>query len=309
MIVSAFGPPAAEVAARSGDGLWTGTDAETSRLTPAGGHGPGLRADQALLGGGLRGGETERTDVAQRRNAGQLSQDLPTPSHFEMATEHLTQEQIVDSIACGPDPSRSSSRCSSSSTPVSTTSTCTRSAPTRKASSASGPRRSPPRPQRAAPTLHVASRRRPVGVAELRRSARRPPHQPRRLRHRSRSAAAAATAEAAATRAPGLIPSRSPISCCCELAEVPEVDDRALPRGEHTEEPNVPPSGRRRGRSPRRPRPTASPPRSPSSSPAWVDRPRAVARASVERLEDLVGGDVEVASQIVDGRSPGVDGA
>jgi hypothetical protein len=35
---------------------------------------------------------------------GQLSQDLPTPAHFEQASGVVTEEQIAESMACGPDP-------------------------------------------------------------------------------------------------------------------------------------------------------------------------------------------------------------
>ena len=35
---------------------------------------------------------------------GQLSQDLPTPAHFEQASEVVTEEQIAEAMACGPDP-------------------------------------------------------------------------------------------------------------------------------------------------------------------------------------------------------------
>jgi hypothetical protein len=34
---------------------------------------------------------------------GQLSQDLPTPAHFEQATELVTRDTIVESVPCGPD--------------------------------------------------------------------------------------------------------------------------------------------------------------------------------------------------------------
>ena len=34
---------------------------------------------------------------------GQLSQDLPTPKHFEQATEIVTEEMVADSMPCGPD--------------------------------------------------------------------------------------------------------------------------------------------------------------------------------------------------------------
>ena len=36
---------------------------------------------------------------------GQLSQDLPTPAHFEQATANVTKEMIAESVPCGPDTS------------------------------------------------------------------------------------------------------------------------------------------------------------------------------------------------------------
>ena len=37
---------------------------------------------------------------------GQLSQDLQTPEHFEMAAELVTPEAVAEKISCGPDPER-----------------------------------------------------------------------------------------------------------------------------------------------------------------------------------------------------------
>ena len=107
MIVSAFGPQAAQVAAECGDGVWiTKPDADlVEAWEKAGGTGP--RYAQINLCWAEDAEEAKRTAERSWPNAGvpgQLSQDLPTPSHFEMATEHLTQEQIVGQIACGPDP-------------------------------------------------------------------------------------------------------------------------------------------------------------------------------------------------------------
>jgi hypothetical protein len=34
---------------------------------------------------------------------GQLSQDLPTWTHFEQATEIVTEDDATKSVACGPD--------------------------------------------------------------------------------------------------------------------------------------------------------------------------------------------------------------
>jgi len=42
------------------------------------------------------------TEVLQ----GQQMQELPMPSHFEEAASIVTEEMVVDTISCGPDPDR-----------------------------------------------------------------------------------------------------------------------------------------------------------------------------------------------------------
>jgi coenzyme F420-dependent glucose-6-phosphate dehydrogenase len=37
---------------------------------------------------------------------GQLTQDLPTPAHFEQAAKMLDEEDVAQTIICGPDPER-----------------------------------------------------------------------------------------------------------------------------------------------------------------------------------------------------------
>jgi alkanesulfonate monooxygenase SsuD/methylene tetrahydromethanopterin reductase-like flavin-dependent oxidoreductase (luciferase family) len=37
---------------------------------------------------------------------GQLSQELPMPQHFEEAASLVTEDQIGEKVACGPDPER-----------------------------------------------------------------------------------------------------------------------------------------------------------------------------------------------------------
>ena len=87
IIVSAFGPAAAEMAARAGDGLWTGADAEIIKTwRRAGGRGP-VYSQLSLCWAPTR---EEAVETAHRvwpntGVPGQLSQDLPTPSHFEQA--------------------------------------------------------------------------------------------------------------------------------------------------------------------------------------------------------------------------------
>jgi G6PDH family F420-dependent oxidoreductase len=109
IVVSAFGPLAARLAARVGDGLWTtGVSADTiTTWREEGGEGPVYSqldvcwlddADAAL-------------DVVHRtwRNSGvpgQLSQDLPTPAHFEMAASIVRREDLAESTILGRDEDR-----------------------------------------------------------------------------------------------------------------------------------------------------------------------------------------------------------
>jgi hypothetical protein len=37
---------------------------------------------------------------------GQLSQELPLPSHFEQASELVSEDKLAEVIPCGPDPER-----------------------------------------------------------------------------------------------------------------------------------------------------------------------------------------------------------
>ena len=109
VVVSAFGPKAAQLAARIGDGLWTtGISADTiDSWRDAGGEGPVYsQLDVCWL---------EDRDTALEivhstwRNAGvpgQLSQDLPTPAHFEMASSIVRPEDLADSSIVGRDPDR-----------------------------------------------------------------------------------------------------------------------------------------------------------------------------------------------------------
>jgi G6PDH family F420-dependent oxidoreductase len=106
IVVSAFGPEAAEVAARCGDGLWTsGSGGETvDQWRAAGGSGP-VYSQLTFCWGADR---QQAIDDAHRiwRNTGvpgQLSQDLPTPTHFDQATSIVTPEMVAESMHCGPD--------------------------------------------------------------------------------------------------------------------------------------------------------------------------------------------------------------
>jgi G6PDH family F420-dependent oxidoreductase len=106
VIVSAFGPKAAAMAARLGDGYWgTSPDKEiVDRFSDAGGQGPRYAQIDLCWG----------TDASAARQMvhriwpngaikGQLSQDLPTWTHFEQAATMVTEDDATESIPCGPD--------------------------------------------------------------------------------------------------------------------------------------------------------------------------------------------------------------
>jgi G6PDH family F420-dependent oxidoreductase len=106
VIVSAFGPTAAEVAARTGDGLWvSGPDRKTiEKYRSAGGAGP-VYGQLTVCWGEDR---NTAIDLAYRlwpqtALKGQLSQDLPTIQHFEQAVQLVTRDMIEEEVACGPD--------------------------------------------------------------------------------------------------------------------------------------------------------------------------------------------------------------
>ena len=109
IVVSAFGPAAAEMAARAGDGLWTGGDAEIiATWRRAGGEGP-VYSQITLCWAPTRDEAIERAHRIWPNAGvpGQLSQDLPTPAHFEQAASTVTKEMIAEPVPCGPDRRRS----------------------------------------------------------------------------------------------------------------------------------------------------------------------------------------------------------
>jgi coenzyme F420-dependent glucose-6-phosphate dehydrogenase len=107
VVVSAFGPAAVDLAARIGDGYWgTSPEAELlDRYRDAGGSGP--RYAQVDVCWATDEAAARRTVHEQWPNAGitgQLSQDLPTWTHFEQAAGMVTEEDAAGSVSCGPDP-------------------------------------------------------------------------------------------------------------------------------------------------------------------------------------------------------------
>jgi G6PDH family F420-dependent oxidoreductase len=107
ILVSGFGPKAIELAGRIGEGFVTvGPDAEAvAQYRAAGGAG--------AISGGLKVCWGEDRDACVRTAhrmwpnealSGELAQVLPSPRHFEQASELVTEEHISASLPCGPDP-------------------------------------------------------------------------------------------------------------------------------------------------------------------------------------------------------------
>ena len=107
IVVSATGPKAAEVAGRIGDGLWnTSPDKKINEIYErAGGSGPryvqvtvcwGENRDRAL--------QTAHRIWPNSAIPGELSQELPTPTHFEQAAKLVTPEKVAEGIVLGTDP-------------------------------------------------------------------------------------------------------------------------------------------------------------------------------------------------------------
>lgn len=107
--VSAFGPKAVKIAARCGDGyVSVGPAGElVEKYRAEGGRGPaqsGLKVCWA---------ESEEDAVATAHRLwpndglpGELAQVLPTPKHFEQASELVTPDMIREAVPCGPDPEK-----------------------------------------------------------------------------------------------------------------------------------------------------------------------------------------------------------
>jgi G6PDH family F420-dependent oxidoreductase len=110
IVISGFGPKAVELAARIGDGYCTvGPDAESVELFRSQSN------NGAFVQGGVkvcwdedehRARETVHRLWPNEGLPGELAQILPTPAHFEQASELVTEEMLVSEVPCGPDVDR-----------------------------------------------------------------------------------------------------------------------------------------------------------------------------------------------------------
>jgi G6PDH family F420-dependent oxidoreductase len=106
VIVSAFGPKAVKLAARIGDGYWGHSPEKdiVDSFREEGGSGP--RYAQLNLCWAEDASAARKTVHEIWPNGGitgQLSQDLPTWTHFEEAAQMVTEEDATKSVPCGPD--------------------------------------------------------------------------------------------------------------------------------------------------------------------------------------------------------------
>ncbi|MGQ0431907.1 MAG: TIGR03557 family F420-dependent LLM class oxidoreductase [Microthrixaceae bacterium] len=106
VIVSGFGDKAVDLAAEVGDGYWGhAPDRDiVDRYQTKGGRGP--RYAQINLCWAHDAATGRQTVHEMWPNAGipgQLSQDLPTWTHFEQAAQLVTEQDATASIPCGPD--------------------------------------------------------------------------------------------------------------------------------------------------------------------------------------------------------------
>jgi G6PDH family F420-dependent oxidoreductase len=110
VMVAAGGRESAELAGRIGDGF-VGTAPERELLDAfddAGGAGK-PRFGQLTVCWAESEPEARRTAFEMWPNAalkGPLAQELPLPSHFEAAVGMVTEDDVAESVVCGPDPER-----------------------------------------------------------------------------------------------------------------------------------------------------------------------------------------------------------
>jgi G6PDH family F420-dependent oxidoreductase len=107
ILVSGFGPKAIALAGRIGDGFVTvGPDADAvKRYREHGGCGP-ITGGMKVCWGEDRDAcvQTAHRLWPNEALSGELAQVLPSPKHFEQATQLVTKDQISSSLPCGANP-------------------------------------------------------------------------------------------------------------------------------------------------------------------------------------------------------------
>ena len=107
IMVAAAGPKAAELAARIGDGLvGIAPESELIETFESAGGGGKPKIGQLHVCWAEDEGEARRTALERWSNeglGGELTQELPTPAHFEQAASTVREEDICGTISCGPE--------------------------------------------------------------------------------------------------------------------------------------------------------------------------------------------------------------
>ena len=110
IVVAGGGSQAASLAAKVGDGLWgTAPDKDTLDLFDREGGAGRPRYGQVTMCWAEDEAQARKTAIEVWPNAGvsgQLSQDLPTPKHFEDATKMISEDDVTAKVVCGPDVAR-----------------------------------------------------------------------------------------------------------------------------------------------------------------------------------------------------------
>jgi G6PDH family F420-dependent oxidoreductase len=110
IILAAGGPRSAEIAARFADGMiGTAPDPDTMKtFARAGGRRKPRYGELTVCWAEneAKAKKIARTVWPTAAIASSLHWELPLPSHFEDATEDVTEDQVAEEIVCGPDPAR-----------------------------------------------------------------------------------------------------------------------------------------------------------------------------------------------------------
>lgn len=109
LMIAAAGPTAAEMAGRLGDGLInTAPDKEIVEIFDAEGSGRPKYAQVTVC---YAESEAEARKTAHKlwpiaALPGELTQELPTPAHFEQVAQLVTEDQVAEKVVCGADAKR-----------------------------------------------------------------------------------------------------------------------------------------------------------------------------------------------------------
>lgn len=106
IVVSGFGPKAIELAAKIGDGYWGHSPERevVESFEKAGGKGPRYAQLNLCWAEDEESGRKTAYEIWPNAGVpGQLSQDLPTWTHFEEASQMVSEEEATKSTPCGPE--------------------------------------------------------------------------------------------------------------------------------------------------------------------------------------------------------------